>query len=355
VTAQSNSDRFDPQALISFATNLFSAAGCNDEKASCIARILVEADLMGHTTHGLALAVSYLNEIQAGRLQVSGEPEVVVDRPALAVWDGHYLPGIWLTDKGLEQTAKRARTHGLAALTIRRSHHLACLMSYLEKITAQGLMVILTCSDPNAATVSPFGARTPVFSPDPLAVGIPTEGEPILIDMSASITTNGLCARLRNEGRRLPGSWVIDANGVASDDPAVLFSDPAGCVLPTGGLDHGHKGYGLALLVESLTQGLSGYGRTQASGRWGASVYMQVLDPALFAGLDLFKKEMEWTAERCRSSEPLQTDKPVRLPGQGSLARKRQALAQGGILYPGVLDGLFPWAEKYQLDLPSAQ
>ena len=348
-----NTENFVATALIHFAAELFLAAGCNREKADTIAEVLVEADLMGHTTHGLALAAGYLDEIQKGHLQVEGEPDVLVDRPTLAVWDGHYLPGIWLTRRGLAQTAERARTHGLAALTIRRSHHIACLMSYLEEITSQGLMVILTCSDPASATVAPFGARTPVFSPDPLAVGIPTAGEPILIDMSASITTNGLSARLRKEGRKLPGAWAIDAVGEPSDDPAVLFSDPTGCLLPTGGLDHGHKGYGLALLVEALTQGLSGFGRMRTPDQWGASVYMQVMDPALFAGFDDFKKEMEWMAESCRTSEPLLVGQQVRLPGQASLARKRQALAQGVVLYPGVLDGLLLWAEKYQVAPPS--
>src|SRR3546814_18826548 len=114
---------------------------------------------------------------------------------------------------------------------------------------------------PSVASVAPFGGTRSVYTPDPVAVGIPTSGDPILVDISASITTNGLTGRLHGEGRRLDHAWVIDADGNPSTDPAVLFTDPPGTILPTGGLDHGHKGYGLALTVEALTPALAGHGR----------------------------------------------------------------------------------------------
>ena len=77
--------------------------------------------------------------------------------------------------------------------------------------------------------MAPYGGTTPVFTPDPIAVGIPTAGDPILIDTSASITTNGMSARLRAEGRRFPHAWLLDAAGKPTDDPAgaVRRSRPA--------------------------------------------------------------------------------------------------------------------------------
>ncbi len=82
-----------------------------------------------------------------------------------------------------------ARMHGTGAVSIRRSHHIACLAAYLKRATDRGLMMILTCSDPAGASVAPFGAVTPVFTPNPIAAGIPTSGDPILLDISASLMT----------------------------------------------------------------------------------------------------------------------------------------------------------------------
>ena len=111
-------------------------------------------------------------------------------------------------------------------VVIRNSHHIGCLAAFLQRATDRGLMITVASSDPAVATVAPFGGRKAVYTPDPLAVGIPTDGDPILIDISASITTNGMAARLRREGKRFPGSWALDATGKPTDDPSALFTDP---------------------------------------------------------------------------------------------------------------------------------
>ena len=307
---------------------------------------------MGHTTHGLALASDYLEEIENSAMLTQGEPRILSDRGAVSVWDGNRLPGVWLTAKALDLACERARSYGVCVVTIRGSHHIACLSAYLSRATNQGLMVIIASSDPSAASVAPYGGKKPVFTPDPIAVGIPTGGDPILIDMSASITTNGLSARLHREGKRFPGMWAMDSDGIFTDDPVVIFANPPGSILPTGGMDHGHKGYGLALLVEALTQGLGGYGRAEKPSEWGASVFIQVFDPGLFAGLDDFRREVEWTAEACRTNPPVRADAKVRLPGEASLSRRRSALLHGVHLYPGVVESLESWAEKFSVNLP---
>jgi LDH2 family malate/lactate/ureidoglycolate dehydrogenase len=168
-----------------------------------------------------------------------------------------------------------------------------------------------------------------VLTPDPIAVGIPTDGDPILIDISASITTNGMVSRMRREGKHFPGPWALDAAGRPTDDTEVLFADPPGTLLPVGGTDHGHKGYGLALLVEALTQGLSGFGRAEKPTQWGASVFVQAIDPAAFGGAVEFRRETGWLATACRSALPAPGVDSVRLPGQRGLDRKRRALAEG--------------------------
>ena len=167
------------------------------------------------------------------------------------------MPGPWLTLRAIDAAIAMAATQGTGTVTIRRSHHIACLAAYLKRVTDRGFMLLLVCSDPAGASVAPFGGVSPVFTPNPLAAGIPTAGDPILIDVSASYTTNGLTGRLHARGEKLPHRWLQDAQGEPTADPAVLFSEPKGTLLPLGGLEAGHKGYALALLPHQLQTALA--------------------------------------------------------------------------------------------------
>jgi LDH2 family malate/lactate/ureidoglycolate dehydrogenase len=345
-------DRYWPADLAVLTESLFAKAGCDDDKPKILARCLLEADLMGHTTHGLALAAPYLEEIASDAMKVSGSLETVSDRGAALCWDGKRLPGVWLISKAVDLCVERAKALGTATIAIRRSHHAACLAVYLEQATSRGMIVLIVSSDPSAASVAPFGGLKAVFTPDPIAVGIPTDGDPILIDMSASITTNGLTNRLRGEGKRFPGQWAMTAAGEATDDPNALFTDPPGTLLPSGGKDHGHKGYGWALTVEALSQGLSGFGRADAPEEWGASLFVQVLDPAAFGGADAFIRQTGWIAEACRDNPPAPGFNEVRLPGSQALQKKRQAMKEGVVLHASIIPSLSPWAEKFGIAMP---
>ena len=114
-----------------------------------------------------------------------------------------------------------------------------------------------------------LGRHAPVFTPNPLAAGWPSPGGPVMIDVSMSITTNGMTARRRAEGTRFPHPALLDAEGRATDDPNAFFADPAGTLLPLGGMAAGHKGFGLGLLVEALTSALAGHGRADPPARLG--------------------------------------------------------------------------------------
>jgi LDH2 family malate/lactate/ureidoglycolate dehydrogenase len=346
--------RYQPADLTAFAGRLFAASGMTDADSRTVAEILVEADLMGHTTHGLQLAPAYLDELAKGNMTAQGDPIVVSDRKAAIVWNGGRLSGVCLTAAAIDLAGARARDYGNATVSIGNAHHVACLAAYLTRATDRKQAVIIACSDPSVSTVAPFGGIDPVFTPDPLAVGIPTDGDPILIDMSASITTNGMAARLKAAGDRFPGAWAQDHEGNPTDDPGVITASPKGSLLPTGGRDHGHKGYNLALIVESLSQGLSGDGRSAKPTHWGASIFVQVFEPEAFSGLAAFTRETGMLASLARASRPAPGNQAVRLPGERALALKRQALRDGVELYPGIMDGLASWAEQLRISLPPA-
>ena len=137
-------------------------------------------------------------------------------------------------------------------------------------MAAQGLVGLLYSSDPTVASVAPHGGIAGRFTPNPMAAGWPTASGPVLMDVSTSITTNGLIARRNAEGAKMPGLWLKSPEGEATDDPGVMFRKPAGALLPLGGMDAGHKGFALALLIEALTSGLGGYGRADGATGWGA-------------------------------------------------------------------------------------
>lgn len=339
--------------LISFAHALLTASGLEKEKAQAVAEILVEGDLMGHTTHGLALLAGYLAEIESGAMLKLGGPTVLADYPAAVTWDGRRLPGPWLVLKAMELASERAATQGSCTVVIRRSHHIACLAAYLKRATDRGLLMVLTCSDPNTESVAPFGGLDAVFTPNPISAGIPTGGIPVLMDVSTSATTNGLTNRFHKEGKRLPANWLMDGHGAPSDNPSVLFEEPKGTILPLGGMDSGHKGYGLTLLVEALTGGLAGHGRADAKEGWGATVFLQIIDPRAFAGLDAFTRQTRKVTDACRASRPAHAGAAVRTPGEKGIALASRQMNSGVELYDSIMPSLAPWAIKLGVTEPA--
>jgi L-lactate dehydrogenase len=146
---------------------------------------------------------------------------------------------------------------------------------------------------------------------------------------------------------------VLDGHGNATDDPGALFREPKGTILPTGGLDSGHKGYGMTWLVEGLTGGLAGLGRADPKEGWGATVFLQIIDPAAFSGLAAFTRQTDKVAELCHASRPARAGTAVRTPGERGLKLAAEQTAGGVGLYPSILPGLAPWALKFGVALPT--
>jgi len=342
--------RYSESALTSFAQRLLIAAGLDDAKASDVAQILVTGDLLGHTTHGLALLAPYLGELEKGEMAKTGFPSVITEREATELWDGRRLPGPWLTLRALDAAASMARAHGTGTVVIRRSHHIACLAAYLLRATERGLIVVIKSSDPLLAAVAPHGGITPVITPNPIAAGLPTSGDPIMIDVSTSITSMGYTMQTRDRGQKLPGPWLIDAQGAPTDDPSAVLAEPKGALLPLGGLDAGHKGYALGLLVEAMTAGLAGFGRADPKEGWGATVFVQVIDPEAFAGVSAFKRQMDHMIESCHASRPRDAANPVRLPGERGMQRLRDQREHGVALRESIMPSLVKWAQKLGIE-----
>jgi L-lactate dehydrogenase len=322
------------------------------DTAAAVADVLVDGDLLGHATHGLQLLPAYLDEIASGGMTLAGEPDLIADQGAVLTWDGKRLPGPWLTLRAIDAASERARRFGIGVVSIRRSHHIAALASYARRVAEDGLVLLLMSSAPAGGSVAPFGGTRALFSPSPIGVGIPTGQDPICVDVSTSITTNTMTGLMARQGRKLAGAWVMDESGVPTDDPSVTVSPRKGTLLPLGGVDAGHKGYGLALMVEAMTAGLAGHGRRDDVARLGATLFVQVLDPAAFSGADAFAHQMDGLVAQCHDNPPVDPQRPVRLPGERGLSLRREQLENGVLLSDAVVSPLRSWSQRLGVALP---
>lgn len=346
--------RYSAQALRDFSQRLLQAAGLPAAPAEAVADTLVEGDLLGHDTHGLALLASYIKEIENKTMEVDGMPETLSDRGASLLWDGRRLPGPWLVRRGIDMLIPRAREFGTATLVIKRSHHIACLAAYLLRAAENGMLVTLASSDPNGASVAPYGGTQAVFTPNPIAMGIPTSGTPFLVDISASIVTNGMCGRLQKAGEQFDDECLLDAQGRPSRDPGVLSADPPGTIMPLGGTTAGHKGFGMALMIEALTGGLAGHGRTDPPEGWGATVFLSLHDPEAFGGSSAFARQTDHIGQICRDNPPRPGVAAVRMPGDRGLALRSEQQRNGIALHPTIPAMLTQCATRYGLPFPQA-
>jgi LDH2 family malate/lactate/ureidoglycolate dehydrogenase len=345
---------FSVAALENFARALYVAAGMDADKAASVARLQVLTDAMGRRTHGLAMAPLYLGELAKGGMKASGAPEIVRDNGISAVWDGGYLPGLWLVEQAIEAAMPRAAKHGLAAVAIRRSHHIGCLAALVKQAADRGFVALIANSDPAGQRVAPYGGTEALFTPNPFAVGYPGTPNPVLVDICASITTTSMTRQKVAAGEQFEHPWLLDAQGVPTRDPAVLENaQPRGSLQLMGGQEYGHKGFGLALMIEALSQGLAGHGRKDAPARWGGNVFVQVIDPELFAGREAFGEQMDHLSDRCRANRPVRADQPVRLPGDQAARGVARAQSEGIAFDAPTWQALTEWGTRLQVALPA--
>lgn len=348
--------RYPAEDLTRFTGDLLAAAGLERAKADTVARLLVLTDMLGRRTHGVALAPLYADQLEQGLMAREGEPETVRDGGATVVWDGRYLPGLWLVQQALDMALDRVATHGVVTVAMRRSHHIACLATLVKQAVDRGCVAILATSDPAFGFVAPYGGREPLLTPNPFAIGYPGTRTPVLVDICASITTVSMARQKAAAGELFEHPWLLDAEGRPTRDPRVMEqAGPRGSLMLLGGTEYGHKGFGLALMVEALTQGLSGLGRKDTEKRWGGNVFLQVLDPDAFAGRGAFLEQMDHLTGLCHANAPLREGgAPVRMPGEQAERSIAAARERGVPLSPPTVQKLGETAGRLGLVMPGA-
>ncbi len=322
--------RVDADAITTWAYQCLSDAGASHEIAEAIAANLVAGDLLGFRTHGLMRLKYNLMCLQNGSSKPTGTPQILSERAAVQLWDADMLSGLYVMPQAVAAAMTMARNCGTGTVVVKRAQHVAALAVYLEQATSAGMLIQMMCATPGQQVVAPHGAKSAWFSPNPFAIGAPTKNQPVLLDMSLSMTAAGKVRQAIAEQRPLPYAALITAAGDYTTDATTFLADPASVLAPLGGQELGYKGSGLNLFSELWTIALSQFGRHQEqAGNDANTVWIQVIDPSAFGSSDEFKTQAQHLVDGMSQAEPIDPAQPVRIPGAGALATRAEQLKHG--------------------------
>lgn len=344
-TADGVPQRLVPAALLERqARAILAAWGLPEAQAGATAELLVEAELAGIESHGVGLLVLYRDLLAAGRVVAGGEPSVAVDRGAMAVLDGGGGFGHRVSLMAAELAADKAAALGVGAVAVRNSNHFGAAGLYVRRIAARGLVGLCTTAVWRPAIV-PTGGREPMLGTNPIAFAAPgRRNRPFLLDMATSTAAIGKARVKLFAGERLPEGWALDAAGNWERDPERLLASPR--LSPLGGdVEHGgHKGYGLAAMVEVLSTTLAGAAFAPlrpADGRpCDVGHFFLALDPAFFRPDGGFEEELDGLLDALRATPPLEAARPVQVAGDPEYRRESERRSHGIPLPATLVDRL---------------
>ncbi|MCV9999386.1 Ldh family oxidoreductase [Pararhizobium sp. YC-54] len=328
---------------------LLQATGLKADFAADMSHIMIESDLMGHRTHGLAMLPTYLERLSNDLILKDGELTVVRETASTLNWQAHRLPGAHVVRRAMNALYEKIASEPVVTASIANCSHIGSLQAYLEEPARRGYLGLMMVTDPGVASVAPFGGRDPVLTSNPIAAAIPTFGDPILIDQCTSLVSN---AQVQSADKRkpLPGRWVVDNQGHPTDDPAALTAVPPGTIMPLGGEDFGYKGFGFGIMVEAFALALSGHGRLTPKQRGAQGVFLQLIDPAAFSGTDVFLAETTEFVRRCKASRPAEGGKGIRLPGERAMSEKARQMRSGLEIADDLFHRLSGVAQSFGVD-----
>lgn len=314
---------------------LLKAVGCDDETAAALAEIHLEADMRGVGVQGLNhLINSHIQEIMSGNERPGAKPSVITENEGYALIDGNAGPGPLAAMLAADLAAEKAKDWGCAAVGIRNSHDLYMAGLYAERIARQGV-VGLVFSDDVIPVVHPPGGCEPVIGSNPMAIAVPTESEPVVIDIAPCATLPTYVRYARRYGVELAEGQAVDLRGRPTTDPHAVC-DGAGYQGDIGAISPlTHKGYGLLLMIDFLSGALvgcdMGTDHVTKPGSMKGHLVM-ALDPAMFGTREAFERAVSARIGALKGSRKAAGSEGIRAPGERAHAARRQALEDGTVL-----------------------
>ena len=308
--------RYEPSVVADLACSLAESAGVPPGDARVLADALVEADLLGTSTHGVSRLNIYLRRIQKGLIDPAAELRVEQRRPAVLVADAGSGLGQVQAMAVLGRLFPLAAEFGVASATISNSQHFGAA-GYYCNLAAERDMILLATTNAEPA-MAPYGGREAFFGTNPVAACFPTgKGYAVRVDLATSIVARGNIIAAAKQGDTIPLGWAIDAEGEPTTDAVAAL---AGAVLTMAG----HKGSALALMVETLSGVLSG----AAVGPEVGSMYKHMdrkqdvghffclLDVAAYMDVSRFKERIDAMIDQIKGSRRRPGVNEILVPGE---------------------------------------
>jgi len=297
---------------------IFSNTGSGGAEAEAIARHLVEANLVGHDSHGVIRVPAYVQWVGEGKLVPNQSISVAFENDSVAIVDGNSGFGQVIGEQAVDLGIDKCRTSGLAMVGLRNAGHIGRIGDWAIRAADAGLVSIhFVNTSGGGILVAPFGGTDRRLSANPIAAGVPLPGRrPIVVDMSTCVIAEGKIQVARNKKEQLPEGAVLDGKGKPTRDPEKFYADPPGAILPIAG----HKGSGLSLICEVLAGALTGGGSTHPDNptakRLVNNMLSILIDADSLTGASAFAADVKRLKAWTKASPPIEKGGEVLLPGE---------------------------------------
>lgn len=344
--------KFSAEKLEKLTCEIFEAAGVPTDEAQIVAESLVKSNLTGHDSHGVIRVTQYTSLIEKGGIVPGAKMVVVKENATTAVLDGNWGFGQVMGRKAMEIAMKKAKDHSIAAVSMLNSNHIGRLGEYPAVAVEQNMIgIIMVNNHGGAQYMPPWGGTARRLSSNPISIAMPTGGDdPILLDISTTVSAEGKVRVRRNRGEELPEGYIIDAQGNPTTDPNDLYGPPVGAILPFGGIV-GHKGYGLGFIIDALAGALSGAGCSRADAeRVGNAVFIMVIDIEAFISPKEFKNHMDGLIKYVKSSPKMPGVSEILFPGEIEAKETTERLEDGIFIEDETWNQIFEAASSLGVD-----
>jgi len=312
------------QRLHAATESIFEAAGTPADLATQMADILVESNLVGHDSHGVIRIPAYVEQIKKGGIVPDARPAVVEETPGSALVDGKYAFGHIAAAFGTEVAVRKAKESKAAVVSIVRCNHIGRLGEWASRAAAKDVIAIVVVGGSGGPGIAaPFGGGARALGTNPISIGMPGGEQPdMLVDFATTAVAEGKVQVARAKGAQLPPGCILDKEGNPSTNPEDLYA--GGMLLPFGG----HKGYGLAMVVELLGGALAPGEKHNSKGQRGGAVIIAV-DAATFHPLAEYERAADYTLGRIKEIPPARGFSEVLVPGDPERRSKEERLTNG--------------------------
>ncbi len=321
--------RISPTSLERLAAGIFQAAGSSAGEAKIVGDHLVEANLVGHDSHGVIRIPSYIQWVRDKKLVPNREAKSVLAAGSIAILDGQLGFGQVMARKSTELATRLAGEHGVSVVALRNSGHVGRVGAWAAMAAQAGyISLCFVNTSGGGILVAPTGGIDRRLSANPIAIAVPVHGKaPLLLDMSTCAIAEGKIRVAFNKGQKVPDGSIIDSQGQPTNDPQVFYGDPPGAILPVGG----HKGFGLGVMVEMLAGALTGGGCSRRGVPQLEQAMLSItIDPRKFQPADTFAAEVQQYVDFVKSSRTVTPGGEILMPGEPE-ERTRAARTAAGI------------------------